>query len=379
MCIGAADLVPGISGGTMALILGIYEEFIFSIKSFGTKEALSLFFFQFREFNRFVSWDFLLPLLLGAAISFALLSQVIQSALNDPVSRRYLYAAFVGMVLFSLVVCLSRIKEMKKIYLFIFALGAIGTYLATGSRVEPALDGPRYSVPVDSEKFSGIGDKEIANYDKNEGLLLNVSEANLSAMLSRGYVEASTEVYNKESGEWGAARDFVDPAGKSWFNPWLVFCGAIGVSAMLLPGISGSYVLTVLGAYALVIGSLADFFRAGDFDAILVLANLGIGIIAGALLFSKVISFLLDHYHDGTMAMLLGFMVGSIHTVWPFFTYDYILDPLKLENGPLLHITGLYRPSMFNLELYYVAFVSGFGFLLIAALEAISKRKNPFP
>jgi putative membrane protein len=90
-----------------------------------------------------------------------------------------------------------------------------------------------------------------------------------------------------------------------------------------------------------------------------------------------VISFLLDHYHDGTMAMLLGFMVGSMHTIWPFFTYEYVLDPLKLEKGPCLNITGLYQPSMFHWELYSVGLVIGLGFFIVSMLETISKKSIP--
>ena len=114
MCMGAADLVPGISGGTMALILGFYEDFIFSIKSLGSREAFSIFSLQFKRFNKAVSWDFLLGLLTGVVLSFALFSQLIQTLLGDPPSRSYLYATFIGMILASVMICYSRIKNWNR-------------------------------------------------------------------------------------------------------------------------------------------------------------------------------------------------------------------------------------------------------------------------
>lgn len=378
MCMGAADLVPGISGGTMALILGIYEEFIFSIKSLCTKDAFSIFSFQFKRFNKAVSWDFLLGLIIGIALSFALFSQFIQTALGDPTSRRYLYAIFVGMIIASVMICYARIKTRNWLYLVIFALGTLLTYQATGTRVEPVFNGQHYNVHVPMEKVGDIADKKIRNYDVKQQMLLNVSESNLAAMLARGNIDFNTKVFDLDSGTSGVASDFVTPEERGWIDPWLIFCGAIAISAMLLPGISGSYLLTVLGAYSIAIGALADFIRGGDFDAFIVLCNLGIGIAIGALIFSKVIAFLLENFHDGTLVMLLGFMVGALHTVWPFFTYDYIVNPLKLDKGPLLNIIGIYSPSIFSPELYYGAFVIFLGFIIVYTLEAISKGKLPF-
>ena len=251
---------------------------------------------------------------------------------------------------------------------------SILTYLATGSQVEPVFDGPQFNVHVPIEKLGELGGKQIRNYDKEEQMLLNVSESNLAAMLSKGSIDPNTVAYDQNSGKMSAASEFVSPQMQSWFDPWLMFCGAIAVTAMLLPGISGSYMLTVLGAYAIAISALADFFRDGDFDAIITLCNLGVGIFLGALLFSRVIAYLLKNFHDATMVMLLGFMLGALHTVWPFFNYDYILDPLRLNKGPLLNILGPKSPSLSDPEIYVGILAIIVGFLIVNGLETFSKR-----
>jgi putative membrane protein len=98
---------------------------------------------------------------------------------------------------------------------------------------------------------------------------------------------------------------------------WLMLAGSLAVFAMLLPGISGSYVLMILGAYPLVIENLAKLGRL-EFSSLQVLAPLGFGIAFGALFFSKLIAFALKEYKQSTLTMLLGFMVGASCAVWPF-------------------------------------------------------------
>lgn len=375
MCIGASDLVPGISGGTMALILGIYEDLIFSIRSLGTKPAFSLFRLRFQEFSKGVSWDFIIGLLIGVCCSFYLLSQIIQKALSDPVQHGYLYSLFLGMLAASSVICAIRL-QWKPGYIALFCLGSIATFLLTGPAEAPKSQDVVYHVRIPIQNLGAAGSLPLMNYDPEGQWLLGISKTNLAALLAKGDISHETEVYEQKTKTIGIASDFVTSSRPPIFNPWLIFCGAIGISAMMLPGISGSYLLNVLGAYSLVISSLADFLNGGDLDAFIVLFNVGIGIIIGALLFSKVVAYLFKRYHDQTLVLLVGFMTGSFLTVWPFYSYEYYLNPLKLSKGAELVLLKPYFPSLSNPELFPYLATSLLGFLGVIVLERISNKKK---
>ncbi|MFQ5729374.1 MAG: DUF368 domain-containing protein [Waddliaceae bacterium] len=376
ICMGAADIVPGISGGSMALILGIYEDLIFAVKSLGSKEVFSLLALKFKTFSKAVSWDFILGLLIGIFLSLATLSQTIQFILGHEVYRIYLYALFNGLILASVFVCRKQIKQWKGRYLWAAAFGAVATFLVTGTGTEPVYDGPQFDVWISSEKINLVEGKVIGNYDPGTKRVLNISESTLAAMLAKGYVQQDAEVFNREMNVTGRVGDFVKPQAAGRISFWLIACGAIGVCAMLLPGVSGSYLLTILGVYPLVIGAIADFVHGLELDAFVILMNVGVGIIFGALLFSRGIAWLLRHYHATTLTMLIGFMIGALRTVWPFWSYEYLLDPLKLEKGPQLHLLEPYIPSLFMPVLWISVLVAIGGFVLVYALERFASRMN---
>lgn len=378
ICIGAADIVPGVSGGTMALILGIYEDLIFAVKSLGTKDVLFVFLLKFKRFHQRVCWDFILALLFGIALSLATLSQTIHSILGHEVYRVYLFSLFVGMILSSVVFCLKHIKDWSPELWWAVGVGAVVTFLLTGTRTEPVVNGPVFDVKVPKELISGSDQRQIKNYDPEVGILFGVSRSTLSAMYAKGYITSSTQVYHHGLEEAGTVEEFVVPEKPGWINFWLITCGAIVISAMLLPGISGSYLLTILGAYPLAIAALADFVRgfpAFDNEAFTVLANLGIGIVIGALIFSRIIGWLLKHYHAITLAALVGFMVGALRTVWPFWSYYYLVDPLRLDKGPQLHVFEPYLPSIWSASTWYAMYVGVLGFVLVLVLERVAKGK----
>src|SRR5262249_21379145 len=135
----------------------------------------------------------------------------------------------------------------------------------------------------------------------------------------------------------------------------------LAICAMLLPGISGSYLLTILGAYPIVIGALADFTLGlkhwtFDSEAFLILASIAIGIVIGAIVFSRAVSWLLRNHHDIAIAFLSGCMVGALRTVWPFYSYSYVLHPLRLDKGPLLQPEYAYFPDLTS-SLFIKAFL----------------------
>ncbi|MGA8164161.1 MAG: DUF368 domain-containing protein [Waddliaceae bacterium] len=383
LCIGTADLIPGVSGGSMALILGIYEKLIDSVKSLAGKDVLCLLFrCDWKTLSTRVPWDFLLGLFIGIVIALATLSQAIQWILGHDVYRIYFFSLFSGMIISCALICLHQLKDWKKRHSVPLVLGTIMTFLLTGPQKEKPHQAPCYHVHMSSAVLANasfdLHDTNIRNYDPLSRRVLNVSEPTLFAMLSKGYIHPETLVQETSKNTVGKAGDFVQKKNPSPINAWLIFCGSIAVIAMLLPGISGSYLLKVFGIYSLVISSLADFFRdlallKMNGDAFLVLANVGTGVFIGALLFSHLIAWLLTHYRTTTMMTLAGFMLGALQTVWPFWTHTYLLDPLKLEKGRQLHLLQPCFPSIFSLSTVIAACFFVTGYLVVFILETLAK------
>ncbi len=349
---GAADIVPGVSGGTMALICGIYEELIASIKSVGTADALSIFWFDFNRFNQKVGWRLLTAILLGIVFSLIIFSQSIHAMLGSPVSRTYLYALFLGMIVSSIVVCIWRVPNWENRLWIGLASGAALTLFFTGFRSEPVVTHDLYDVKLPPE-YRYEGNEQLRNYDSETGILKGVDSQTLAAMWAKGFLNADSVVVAQQSQKEKRLADIVTIGEHGWFNPWLFFCGAIAVSAMLLPGISGSFLLMILGAYPIVIAALAELVQGWtsftwDGDAFTILLNLGLGIAAGAIVFSRVVDWFLKKDHDMTVSVLIGFMIGSLRVVWPYRTYVWELDPLKLRNGPQLIPDGFYQPTIWD-------------------------------
>ncbi len=299
---GCADIVPGISGGTVAFIMGIYSNLIESIKSVNVYTLCTG---RFKDFFTRIAWKYLLALLSGIAFSLATLAHFIDYVLGHETYRILLYSGFLGLILASALFCAKLVKQWRFPHLMSLFVGALAAYLLTGSTV---------------------GASE-ASYRATHGL-----------------------------------------------DPWIILCGAIAVSAMLLPGISGSYLLTILGTYSVVIGALADFVRNFDLSAFYILASMLIGIVIGALLFSHVVSWLLKHFHDMTIALLTGFMIGALKSVWPFWTYGYVF----LEKGPQLIVLEPILPDAASLLFCAALAFALLGFAAVFALEHMAMaRKRP--
>lgn len=295
LAMGTADIVPGISGGTMAFILGIYEELIDSI----------------RHLNRVKSLLFLAPLLLGMASAFLILAAPFDAILHNPEWRVYLYAGFLGLVLASVVLLSKEMKRWRWQDGFFLVVGGIAAWLLTGNAPQAA------------------------------------------------YELATTPLH---------------------FSFYVMFAGMAAISAMLLPGISGSYILNILGLYAPAIASLADLTAAlkqGSFDsdAAWFLSSLGCGILLGAALFSHVIAWLLKRYHSLAIALLCGFMLGALPSVWPFWELAWRVNPYRLEKG--LELVPI-RPTLppLNLESLHAALFLLAGFTIVLGIEFLAKKQK---
>ncbi|GJM43077.1 MAG: DUF368 domain-containing protein [Ardenticatenaceae bacterium] len=249
VCMGASDIVPGVSGGTMAFILGIYEELIDSIRTIGRPNFLqAVLKFRIKDVFQILNWEFLLSIAIGILIAIITLSSALESLLvNQPV---YLWSFFFGLVLASVLVVSKRVKSWNPTLFGVLLIGAIGAYLLVGL------------VPVQTPDA------------------------------------------------W-------------WF---LILSGAVASCALILPGVSGAFLLVLLGKYQFVLGAVNDA-RGGDLQAAVPLIFVGIGAALGLITFAQILSWLFKKYHDLTVALLIGLMVGSLRKIWPWkMDLDWLRD-----------------------------------------------------
>ena len=288
-CMGASDVIPGVSGGTMAFILGIYEELLNAIKSFDFQSARLLATFQVRTFFKRISWQFLLSLGLGILTAIFTLSKLLAWLLeNQPV---LIWSFFLGLILASVVTVSKRIDQWNLSLWVSLSCGLVGIYILVG------------------------------------------------------LVPASTPN-----------------------APWFLFIsGAIAICAMILPGISGSFILVLMGKYQYVLEAVngKDFF---------VLGIVAAGACVGMVVFSRLLSWLLAKYHNLMVALLTGFMIGSLRKVWPWkVTLESLIDGHG-KTVPTVQANIL--PPAWDSELMAGLSLMVTGFLIVLALEWLAGRQQ---
>lgn len=295
MLMGIADLVPGVSGGTIALVVGIYEELIHSLNQLRPQHIRLLFTSGWKSFWTAINGNFLLSVFGGIITSIIAFSYLINWLYT--VYQPVLFAFFLGVLLSSFLLLRKNITAWNSSNYLALVLGAA----------------------------IAIGIAQLAPSTGNISLL------------------------------------------------YLFFCGSITISAMLLPGLSGAYLLLLLGAYQPVINALSSFFGAlATFDtAALVeygsqLFSLGIGVILGLLLFSGFLKWCLHNYYAPTLSLLLGLMLGASYIIWPWQN-----EVQELQKGA----TELVWPNAFNSDPQLLATVIAFccGVALLFALEKFLK------
>lgn len=292
---GAADIVPGVSGGTIAFISGIYETLINSINSIDKTAITHLLKFRFREFWNYVNGNFLVVLLAGIGFSIITLMQVVLFMMaNYP---ELLWAFFFGLIVASAVVVG---KAITKWHVGVFIAGIIGAGVA-------------YWITVASQ------------------------------------AETPTAL-------------------------WFIFLsGALAICAMILPGISGSFILLLLGKYEYILGQVKAF-------NISVIVTFGLGCIAGLLSFSRLLKYLLTNFHNVFVALLTGFMIGSLNKVWPWkHTLEYYTDRHGEVKAILQESVSPFRYEELTGEQPYLLgclLLAIFGFAIIMVLTSLSERKE---
>jgi putative membrane protein len=289
MGMGAADVVPGVSGGTIAFITGIYQELIDSIKGITPQKVLSIFKDGWSKFAENLNLYFLVALVGGIFVSVLSLAKVIHHLL-----------------------------ETYPIAVWSFFFGLI----------------------VSSALFIG---KKVTQW--------NV--ANLGALL----VGAAIAYYITVA----------TPAETPETLPFVFLSGAIAICAMILPGISGSFILLLLGKYKFILESVKTL----DIKVILVFI---LGCVVGILSFSRMISFLFEKYYNLTIALLTGFMIGSLNKVWPWKeVLEYRMNS-KGEEVSFLDrsvLPGTYESLTGESSLMFIALgLAVIGFLVVFVFES---------
>ncbi len=261
MAVGLANIIPGVSGGTIALITGIFERLINSIKSFGISSLTLLFKGRFKEFAKKTDLFFLVSLFAGAIGAVVLLARVFDFLFEQyPV---YIWSFFFGLILASVYFVGKTVEHWRISAIISFILG---TSLAIS--------------------FT-----------------------------------------------------FLTPASQNNNFLYLILCGVVAVCSMILPGLSGSFVLILMGNYQLV---AIDAINNMDLT---ILFPVLIGAVGGLVAFSHILSWVFKRYKDQTIAALTGFILGSLGVIWPWKTaiieffgdkektigYSYFLPELNVE------------------------------------------------
>ena len=260
MGIGSANVIPGVSGGTIALLTGIFERLINCLKSFNIT-ALQLFFKgKFKELAKHIDFWFLVSVGLGVVVSIFTIAKLFEIWLDGYQSRIYLMCFFLGLVIASIYFVGKTVKKWDWKSVLAFIVGAC------------------IAITI-----------FVLNYLK---------ETNVS----------SAEMQNAEM-----STNFI----------YVMVCGAIGICSMILPGLSGSYVLLLMGVYDNIIVAVSNLDWA-------ILIPFAIGAVGGLLAFSHILSWIFKRFPDITIALLTGFILGSLPVIYPW--RDVVTNELVLPN-----------------------------------------------
>jgi putative membrane protein len=289
LCMGAADVVPGVSGGTMAFILGIYEELLESIRSFDLAFVKRLFSRRFREAFQQVSWPFLSALFMGIMTAVFSLARILSWLLeNKPV---LIWSFFFGLILASTLVVSRHLQKWTPALLVWLVLGTVGTYFMVGM------------VPLSTPS-----------------------------------------------------------------TPWFLFLsGAVAICAMILPGISGSFILVLLGKYHYVLAAVKGL----DFLTLFVVAA---GALFGLITFVRILNLLLKRYREVTITLLTGLMLGSLRKVWPWKKTVSIITGTR-ERAEVLSPSNV-LPAHWDADVIIALCLMVFGFLVVFLLDFWASHKD---
>jgi len=255
LAMGAANVIPGVSGGTVALITGIYQRLINAIKSCDHNAIKYFFTGKIKELWQHIDGHFLTAIFAGVVVSILSLARLFEYLLEH--YERYTMAFFFGLILLSIYYVGKQVSKWGPSTLLALA---IGTAVAVATALlAPASENPSF---------------------------------------------------------------------------WYVFlCGVVAISSMILPGLSGSFILIIMGNYALILGAISSFNLS-------VLLPLALGCGFGLIAFSHFISWIFKHYEDQTLAAMTGFVLGSLVIIWPW--KEAITRTIEREGKPAKEVVERY-------------------------------------
>lgn len=289
MGMGAANVIPGVSGGTVALITGIFERIINAIKSFNLTALSLLFKGKIKELIIYVDFYFLLSVGIGMIVSIISLARVLKFLFESyPV---FIWAFFFGLIVASVFYVAKTVTKWRfSVYLFFLTGTAIAVWVS-----------------------------------------------------------------------------FMNPATPNDSFLYLVLCGVVAICSMILPGLSGSFVLILMGNYELV---MIDAVTQGNFTVLLPVV---LGGIVGVIAFSHVLSWVYKKFKDQTIALLTGFILGSLSILWPWkqeiLSTNSVGNLILKEGNPIVQGYNLILPDAFTTEVIIAIVLALLGFGVIALME----------
>ncbi len=288
-CIGVANIIPGVSGGTMAFILGIYEDLLDAIRSFDRKFFTDLLALKLAAVCHRPAWIFLGLVILGVLSATFSLSRLLDWLLNEHAVS--VYGFFFGLIISSVILVSRAVKKWNSLVIIGLVLSSIISFFLVGL------------VPVQTPQAS-----------------------------------------------------------------WFVFlAGALAICAMILPGISGAFILLLIGKYQYILSAIND-------RDVTILSVFGAGAGIGLFLFSHFLGWLLRRWHDLVMIILTGLMIGSLRKIWPWKqTLQFIIDA-RGEIIPLVQRNII--PNLNDPQTLGTVLLAFFGFLSAFGLELLSQNEK---
>lgn len=287
-CIGSADVIPGVSGSTIAFILGIYPKLINAIKSFDSKWLSMIFSLNFKGVLQRPDFNFLIPLGLGILSAIFFFTRIIPLPILVRTHSEIIYGLFFGLVLGSIILFLYRLGTNLISKYFIFLLFGLffGVYFIS---LTPS------STPDDN---------------------------------------------------------------------WFIFiCGIVAISAMLLPGVSGSFVLLMMKKYAYILNAI------GHIELYIIVPFI-FGVITGLIVFSRLISYILKYFYQQTILFMTGLLIASLYVIWPFQNRFYEI----IQNKEIVTSSRPQIPELLSEQVFYSITMMIFGLLIVIILSRFSRE-----
>ena len=287
-CMGAADVVPGVSGGTMAFILGIYTQLINAIRSFDVIWLQHVFKLEVKLAFQRPHFGFLIPLVIGIFCALIFFTRVIPLPTLLHTHPEPVYGLFFGLIVGSVITLLPETKRFDLTAVLFLSFGILLGWLIVNL------------VPVETPNTT-----------------------------------------------------------------WFIFLsGMLAISAMLLPGISGSFILLILHKYDTILNAIGHF-------NFMTLIPFGLGVLTGLVVFSRFISWLLARFYRATVLVIIGILIGSLWIIWPFQVRKYI----EVHEKEKLISSTPYWPDVWNETVLLAVFMMLIGVGLIWSISALAKIK----